>query len=150
MSDITDWWEFVATVPCLACQKAPVQLHHARSGSMVDNGYLAGGAQKPSDWFVLPICLNHHTGGEGIHSIGVRTWETRFGSQLMMLQGLMLITGVNVFHQADQTLPTHWPSQVNDFASSVGVSTTTYARQQVARSLSPTALIGSLSGMDAL
>ena len=45
----------------------------------------AGTGQRTGDDCAIPLCLNHHTGAEGIHTIGVLTWEARYGSQLEML-----------------------------------------------------------------
>ena len=45
----------------------------------------AGTGLRTGDDCAIPLCLHHHTGAEGIHTIGVLTWEARYGSQLEML-----------------------------------------------------------------
>lgn len=49
----------VADLGCLICGQ-PAQLHHVREGQ--------GGAQRAQDWLTVPLCREHHTGPEGIHS----------------------------------------------------------------------------------
>jgi len=73
----------VAALGCMVCGQ-PAQIHHAKGGSMRSRES-AGTSQRTSDEVALPLCLNHHTGAEGIHTIGVLTWEVRYGSQLEML-----------------------------------------------------------------
>ena len=39
----------------------------------------AGMGKKNED--IIPLCHYHHQGKEGIHHIGTKTWEKKFGSQ---------------------------------------------------------------------
>lgn len=71
----------VAALGCMVCVQ-PAQIHHAKGGSM--RGH-AGTGLRSADDLALPICMHHHTGAEGIHTLGVLTWEARFGAQLEML-----------------------------------------------------------------
>lgn len=73
----------VAALGCMVCIQ-PAQIHHAKGGSMRSRESV-GTSQRTSDEVALPLCPNHHTGAEGIHTIGVLTWEARFGTQLEML-----------------------------------------------------------------
>lgn len=43
------------------------------------------GMGKKSDKFI-PLCHYHHQGNEGIHHIGTKTWENKFGSQEELLK----------------------------------------------------------------
>jgi len=57
----------VASLGCMACRilgygETPAQLHHVREGQ--------GMAQRASDWLVIPLCVEHHTGTNGIHGHG--------------------------------------------------------------------------------
>lgn len=54
----------VASLGCLACRHlgygpTPAQLHHPRAFS--------GLSQRASDWLVVPLCREHHTGNDGVH-----------------------------------------------------------------------------------
>lgn len=65
----------VADVGCILCLKlgygpTPPHLHHPRGA--------AGGAQKASDWLVVPLCPEHHQGDTGIHGLGERGFYTRY------------------------------------------------------------------------
>lgn len=51
------WW--IHSYPCLVCKKFPVHAHHVKSRG-------AGG----SDRTCVPLCLDHHTGNNGIHVLG--------------------------------------------------------------------------------
>jgi len=60
----------VASLGCMACRllgygETPAQLHHVREGQ--------GMAQRASDWLVIPLCVEHHTGTNGIHGHGFET-----------------------------------------------------------------------------
>lgn len=66
----------VAELGCVICRRlghgpSPAQLHHPREG--------LGGAQRASDWLVIPLCEPHHTGSAGIHGLGRRGFERRYG-----------------------------------------------------------------------
>jgi hypothetical protein len=54
----------VASLGCMVCRhmgwgQTPAQLHHVREGQ--------GMAQRSSNWLVVPLCQEHHTGAHGIH-----------------------------------------------------------------------------------
>ena len=74
-----DFMDRVAQLGCIACQRmgyedSPAQIHHLRA--------LAGMGQRSSHFHVIPLCVHHHTGDVGIHTIGRRTWEETFGEEL--------------------------------------------------------------------
>lgn len=50
-------------------EPGPVELHHLRSGGWGKGNYLT----------LIPLCVNHHRGREGIHHIGTKLWEREFG-----------------------------------------------------------------------
>lgn len=77
-------WSNVAALGCIVCGYRHATIHHVHGGSM--RGVISRGVgQKTSDWSVIPLCRDHHTGNNGVDRIGVETWETRFGSQLTHL-----------------------------------------------------------------
>lgn len=80
---MTPYLSAVAALGCIVCCQ-PAQIHHAKGGSMryVES---AGASQRTGDDCALPLCMRHHTGAEGIHTIGVQTWEARYGNQADML-----------------------------------------------------------------
>jgi hypothetical protein len=49
----------VAELPCVVCGVHGVQLHHVREGQ--------GMAQRASNYLVVPLCPDCHTGPNGIH-----------------------------------------------------------------------------------
>ena len=79
----------VAELGCCVCGQ-PAQIHHARAGSMryVES---AGTGLRTGDDCAIPLCLNHHTGSEGIHTIGVQTFEARYGTQADMLTTVAML-----------------------------------------------------------
>ena len=65
----------VAGLGCAVCRRlgwgaTPAELHHPREGQ--------GGAQRASDWLVVPLCPEHHRGTAGLHGLGVRGFERRY------------------------------------------------------------------------
>ncbi len=72
---------FISTLPCAACgQRYGVVPHHLIG---VGNGKMGG---KADDDETIPLCFDHHTGDQGIHTLGVKTWEKAYGSQRDMLK----------------------------------------------------------------
>ena len=86
---------------CIIClTKQGLNLHHVLGGSIAKAGIEKGLALKVSDWLVIPLCINHHVGREGIHQIGVMTWENKFDTQLKYLKTLSNLYKINVFEKA--------------------------------------------------
>ena len=81
---LPQWRAMVAEHGCVICGSPEVQLHHLRGGSAADAGILSGLARKSSDWLILPLAARFHTGKEGIHVIGVRSWEGLYGTQISL------------------------------------------------------------------
>src|SRR5262245_19696684 len=63
-------WARVQQEPCsvVGCTSGPITLHHPHGGSMLDRGITRGRGQKTSDWLVIPLCVRHHVGDQGIDS----------------------------------------------------------------------------------
>lgn len=60
---------------CAICKSPNPHIHHLM-------GYkYKGMGQKADDKFTIPLCYKHHVGEEGIHTLGIQTWEDRYGSQ---------------------------------------------------------------------
>ena len=66
----------VADLGCVVCQQ-PAQVHHLTGAGM---GLRAAHSE------IIPLCMNHHTGNEGIHTIGKRTWQERYGYEREFLE----------------------------------------------------------------
>lgn len=88
------YWTCVAAIGCIICGQ-PAQIHHCHSRELTGMGLGSGGAQKTSHWLVIPLCINHHTGAEGVDYIGVETWENRYGTQVFFLGRVAQITGTD-------------------------------------------------------
>lgn len=68
--------EAVASMGCALChflhgdhEPAPVELHHLRGGGWGKGDYKT----------LIPLDYNHHRGPEGIHTLGTKAWERKFG-----------------------------------------------------------------------
>ena len=90
-------WDRVAELGCIITHRPTPTLHHCMSGSMVPIIGLKSQNQRTSDWFVLPLDIEYHVGDSGIHTIGVRTWEKRYGTQVELLNQLSRMLGYNVW-----------------------------------------------------
>ena len=78
---------FVRSLPCVVCDSPKTAPHH-----VVGHGF-SGGALKPDDYLVIPLCNKHHTGDEGVHR-GHKSWEFQYGSQLVMCVDTLLMAYV--------------------------------------------------------
>lgn len=55
---------------------------------MKSKGLLRAAGIKVSDWLCIPLHPEFHTGDNGIHTLGVETWEEMFYKQYDLLQNL--------------------------------------------------------------
>lgn len=66
----------IRSLPCCVCgNDQGVHAHHEIGSKARGTGI------KVSDLRTMPLCAHHHTGAQGIHIVGVRTWETAYGKQ---------------------------------------------------------------------
>jgi len=63
---------------CICCR--PAQIHHLFGSKF------RGMGQKAGDEFTIPLCMDHHTGAFGIHSLGMRAWEGMYDLQSIFLE----------------------------------------------------------------
>jgi hypothetical protein len=66
----------VKAMPCCVCGVRPVDPHHV-SGGTLRRDYLPDGTGN-----VVPLCRKHHTGDEGVHTLGRETFAATFGIDL--------------------------------------------------------------------
>lgn len=64
-----------ASIGCILCRylgygETPAELHHLREGQ--------GGAQRASNFLVVPLCPEHHRGNLGFHGLGTRGFYNRY------------------------------------------------------------------------
>ena len=70
--DATRYLLAVKSLPCVICEKMgtsqnePTEAHHAFDTTT------------RSDYLVAALCVDHHRGGNGFHSLGQREWERRY------------------------------------------------------------------------
>lgn len=60
----------VGSLPCCVCGYYEVQVHHLTG---------AGMGLRSSHFDTIPLCHYHHVGDEGIHIIGKKTWQNKYG-----------------------------------------------------------------------
>jgi hypothetical protein len=73
---------WVAQIGCIVCGQ-PANVHHIRAGQ--------GMGQRASHFDTIPLCHHHHQGAEGIHTLGTRTWQEKYGSERELLEKTKLI-----------------------------------------------------------
>ena len=81
----------VAELACVVCRneglgETPASCHHIRDGQ--------GMSQRASHWEVIPICHHHHQGAEGIHTLGTKTWQARYGAERDLLAQIRMELGI--------------------------------------------------------
>lgn len=72
---------------CMVSGQKPAQWHHAMGGSLLTR-VGARGTKKHSDFLIIPLHYDFHQGQCGIHTIGVKRWETAYGTQVAFLDQL--------------------------------------------------------------
>jgi len=100
-AEIKRHWDKVASLGCIVTGITPATIHHIHGGSVKLLGIHKGMGQKANDWLVLPLAYALHTGVEGIDgSMGVLTWEKKYGSQVEHLDEVCRRLGYNVWQKA--------------------------------------------------
>lgn len=66
----------LAEMGCCICRRqgiegSPAQIHHIRTGT--------GMGKRAAHTDTLPLCFFHHQGPGGIHQLGRKAWERRYG-----------------------------------------------------------------------
>jgi len=61
---------------CLICRRiwgvdTPPEIHHPRTGT--------GAARRAPDSEAIPLCPEHHRGSTGLHGLGRKAFERRYG-----------------------------------------------------------------------
>ena len=57
------WHEFLRECGCIVCGAYNPAIHHIKGSKMKLKGCV-----KPGEWFVLPLCYEHHQGVSGVHA----------------------------------------------------------------------------------
>lgn len=98
---LKDYWNYLSTeVGCMVCKMRPASVHHCIGGSIAESGITRAMSKKNNDWLVIPLCYKHHQGAAGLHQIGVRTWENRFGSQVLFVVELSRGVSFNLIERS--------------------------------------------------
>lgn len=84
-----EWMSKVASIGCIIC-RMPATIHHIRAGM--------GMGQRNSHYNVLPLCHNHHQGKEGIHTLGTKTWQRKYGDEKELLKKVKSLVERNEMH----------------------------------------------------
>lgn len=94
----------VRELGCIITQQPNPTIHHCHGGSVRDVWGAAaavGWAQRASDWLVIPLAAEFHTGRFGIdYGYGVRSWERDFGLQVDHLVAVNRSLDYNIFELA--------------------------------------------------
>lgn len=78
----------VAALGCIVCSECgfgedtPAQVHHIKIE--------VGMAQRESDWLTIPLCVEHHTGKTGLHSLQKGEFYRRYDHTELDLLALVL------------------------------------------------------------
>ena len=84
---LQQYHEALRDLGCVVTRHRPPTLHHAKAGSMKDLGLHSGVGQRGiSDWLVIPLKAELHM-WDGIEG-GVKTWESRYGTQVAFIDFL--------------------------------------------------------------
>lgn len=93
--------ERVRELGCVICgSDKEVELHHCHGGSVTAAGFRRGLGQKTSEWLIIPLHRDYHTGKYNPEVIGVEQWEAVFGSQMDHLRAVSEALGYDVIQRA--------------------------------------------------
>lgn len=100
-AEIKRHWRRVAAMGCIVTGAPEPTIHHVHGGSMKIYVH-RGMRQKTSDWLVIPLCAELHTGNLGIDNgcMTVAEWEQRWGTQVEMLDRVSRELGIDVWKRA--------------------------------------------------
>ena len=92
-------------IGCLISHFTYPTIAHCHGGSIIDTlGYSAnpGWSQRQNHWLVIPLRHDIHLGQYGLdtHHGGVRGWEEENQTQIVLLEWICHLTGVDVFQRA--------------------------------------------------
>ena len=71
-------FESLSEYGCIICMRPP-EIHH-----LIGYKY-SSLSKKADDSNTIPLCVEHHRGGQGIHHMGMRVWEEVYGTQEQLL-----------------------------------------------------------------
>jgi hypothetical protein len=74
LSKSDEYKNLVHTLPCAISGMSPVSAHHPRTGM--------GMSMKAPDWYCIPLHYDYHQGRNGIHIIGTKVWQQKYGSEM--------------------------------------------------------------------
>lgn len=77
-----------------------IELHHCHGGSISRAGIRRGLGQRTSDWLVIPLHWEYHTGQYDPEAIGIDKWEMLFGEQVEHLRTVSRFVGYDVLERA--------------------------------------------------
>lgn len=100
-ADLAKHHKTLREIGCILTGRPKPDLHHCKTGSISKIlGVNRGVSSKVSDWLVIPLDQEFHTGRFGIEVIGVETWESQFGTQIDHLEAVYWRTGIDVLRMA--------------------------------------------------
>lgn len=100
-AEIRKHWDRVARLGCLMTGAPNPTLHHIHGGSCKEVGLHRAMGRKSSDWLVIPLAAEYHTGQYGIDSaMGVAKWEALFGRQVDLMDTVCEKLDVNLWTKA--------------------------------------------------
>lgn len=74
----------LASLGCVVCRIHNGSFVEACIHHLTGIKYRATG-KKASDEHTIGLCHDHHQGAQGIHTLGMRSWEQMFGTQEYLL-----------------------------------------------------------------
>lgn len=104
--EIRDHYQRVADLGCCVTRQPICVLHHCFGGSLVSVFGLKSMSDRGiSDWLVIPLHPSLHTSGpDAFHSLGIYTWERKFGEQMSHLHWVNEQLEYNIFDKAEEEI----------------------------------------------
>jgi len=73
---------YIRSQPCIVC---------GFDGGCHPHHILSGSGKRNNDYFTVPLCSYHHTGDEGIHTVGAKTFAQKTGVEFYSAAAALLV-----------------------------------------------------------
>jgi hypothetical protein len=108
--------DFVRSLPCVICgDDTSTEATHVRMSCIADGKRSTGMAEKPSDWWAVPLCGKHH---REQHAMNERAFWKVFNVDPIRVAAFLYLAGLSDDHQAGLDIigaHGHFDASLSDF-----------------------------------
>jgi len=99
--EVREHYKRVFDLGCVISRNPQCCIHHCHSGSMTARyGNKSQSQRGISDYLVIPLHPDLHTGDNGIHTLGIDLWETLYAPQTELLDWVNNLLDYDIYELA--------------------------------------------------